>query len=63
MRHRMGREPWLHPTPNVPARLASVCRLEDVQYDFQEPSIAYGREGVSKTLKVLRELVDAGGDV
>jgi len=27
MRHRMGREPWLHPTPNVPARLASVCRL------------------------------------
>ena len=35
---------------------------EDVQYDFQEPSIAYGREGVSKTLKVLRELVDAGGD-
>jgi hypothetical protein len=39
------------------------ARLEDVQYDFQEPSIAYGREGVSKTLKVLRELVDAGGDV
>ena len=57
MRHRMGREPWFHPTPNVPAR------LEDVQYDSQEPSIAYGREGVSKTLKVLRELVDAGGDV
>jgi hypothetical protein len=36
---------------------------QDVEYDFQEPSIAYGRNGVSKTLQVLRELVDdTGGD-
>ena len=32
---------------------------EDVEYDFQEPSIAYGRKGVTKTLEVLRQLVDA----
>ncbi len=35
---------------------------EDAQYDFQEPSIAYGRAGVTKTLQVLRDLVAAGGD-
>jgi hypothetical protein len=35
---------------------------EDAKYDFQEPSIAYGRAGVTKTLQVLRDLVAAGSD-
>ena len=35
---------------------------EDVEYDFEEPSVAYGRNSVTKTLAVLRHVVDAGGD-
>jgi HEAT repeat protein len=31
---------------------------EDVHYDHQEPSIAYGRKGATKSLAVLRELLD-----
>jgi len=34
---------------------------EDNPYDFEEPSIAYGRNGVTKTLQVLEGLKDASG--